>query len=69
MSNKWKPRNKYEVAPGLFVGSEIGDINREIKGYIKKFVDGDKTVLPKINELTNRKIELMKSKTFRKLLK
>lgn len=61
----WQPRSKYEVAPGLFIGSEIGDIDREIKVLIKKLVDGDESILPEITRLSNRKIELMKPKRFR----
>ena len=57
--------SKYKIAPGIWIGSEIGDINREIKQLVKKLVDGDETVLPKITKLTNKKIELLKPKKFR----
>ena len=59
--------SKYEVAPGLWIGSEINDINREIKQLVKKLVDGDETVLLEITRLTNKKIELLKPKIFRNI--
>ena len=61
----WQPSSKYEVAPGLFIGSEIGDIDREIKVLIKKLVDGDESVLSEITRLSDRRIELMKPKRLR----
>ena len=61
--------SKYEVAPGLFIGSEIGDINREIKRLIKKLVEGDKSVIPRITELSRRKEQLLMPKSMRKACK
>lgn len=61
MSN-WSPSSKYEVAPGLFIGSEIGDIDREIKVLMKAWLDGDATARIKILELLHRREQLLKSK-------
>lgn len=57
---------KYEVAPGLWIGSEIGDINREIKSLMKRLVDGDESVLPEITRLSREKEKLMMSKKLRR---
>ena len=61
----WQPRSKYEVAPGLFVGSEIGDIDREIKVLMRKMLDGDENAIKEITRLSDRRIELMKPKRLR----
>lgn len=67
MTENWKPRNKYEVAPGMFVGSELGDIDREVKELTKQWLDsGDKMFLRRINALMDRRMELMKPKRLRK---
>ena len=50
---EWKPRNKYEVASGLFIGSEIGDIDREKRPLMKKWLDtGDKDAYAEGDSLT-----------------
>jgi len=58
--------SKYEVAPGLWIGSEIGDINREIKSLMKRLVDGDESVLPEITRLSREKEKLMMPKRLRR---
>ena len=58
--------SKYEVAPGLWIGSEIGDINREIKSLMKRLVDGDESVLPEITRLSREKEKLMMPKKLRR---
>ena len=63
---EWTPRNKYEVAPGLFIGSEIADIDREIKTLLGKLLDGDDSVMPDINRLSDRRMELMKPARYRR---
>lgn len=65
MSDDWKPSSKYEVAPGLFIGSEIGDINREVKVLMRKWLDGDQEAYHKMQRLCDRRIELMKPAIFR----
>lgn len=63
---EWTPRNKYEVAPGLFIGSEIGDIDREVKVLMKKWLDGDQGAYIKMQQLYDRRMELMMPKRLRK---
>jgi hypothetical protein len=58
--------SKYEILPGLWVGSEIGDINREIKGLVKRLVEGDEKVLPEITRLSREKEKLMMPKILRR---
>ena len=62
---EWSPRSKYEVAPGLFIGSEIGDIDREVKVLMKKWLDGDQEAYVRMQKLYDRRRELMKPKIFR----
>lgn len=62
MTTEWVPRNKYEVAPGLFVGSEMGDINRETKVLMKKWLNGDQAAAARMKELRDRRIELLTPK-------
>jgi hypothetical protein len=63
--NDQKPSSKYEIMPGLWISSEIGDINREIKSLVKRLVDGDENVLPEITRLSREKEKLMMPKSFR----
>lgn len=58
--------SKYEILPGLWVSSEIGDINREIKNLMKRLVDGDESALPEITRLSRKKEKLMTSKRLRR---
>jgi len=58
--------SKYEILPGLWVGSEIGDINREIKRLVKLLVEGDERVLPEITRLSREKEKLMMPKILRR---
>jgi len=64
--NDWVPRNKYEVAPGLFIGSEIGDIDREVKVLMKQWLDGDQESFHKMQRLYDRRRELLLPKGMRK---
>jgi hypothetical protein len=64
---EWKPRNKYEVAPGLFIGSEIGDIDREKRPLLKKWLEtGDKDAFADYMKLSKRREELLMPKFMRK---
>lgn len=58
--------NKYEVAPGLFIGSEIGDIDREVKVLMKEWLNGNQESFHKIQKLYDRRRELMLPKRMRK---
>ena len=56
----WKPRDKYEVAPGLWIGSEIGDIDREVKQLMPKWAfEGDKEAFDRIRKLQERRTEIL----------
>lgn len=63
---EWVPRNKYEVAPGLFVGSEIGDIDREVKILMKEWLGGNQASFDKMQRLHDRRRELLLSKRLKK---
>jgi hypothetical protein len=60
-----RPSSKYEIVPSLWIGSEIGDIDREIKVLIKRLVDGDESVLLEITSLSRKREQLLMSKRFR----
>ncbi len=62
----WIPCNKYEVAPGLFIGSEIGDIDRQVKVLMKEWLDGNQESFRKMQKLCDRRRELMLPKRMRK---
>lgn len=63
----WTPRSKYEVAPGLFIGSEMEDLNKESRALMKRLVDGEQSVMPRIMEISRRREELMMSKRSREM--
>lgn len=54
--------DKYEVAPGLWIGSEVGDLYRERQILMSKLVSGDDTVKARIKEITDRLIEIKMSR-------
>ena len=64
--SEWVPSSKYEVAPGLFIGSEIGDIDREVKVLMKEWLGGNQESYHKMQRLHDRRIELLKPKKMRK---
>lgn len=55
----------YEITPGLFIGSEIDDIDREVKVLMRKWLDGDQEAFNKMQKLYNRRIELLMPKRLR----
>lgn len=55
-------QNKYEVVPGLWIGSEIGDLYRERQILMSKLVSGDNTAKKRIKEITDQLIEMKMSK-------
>jgi hypothetical protein len=56
---------EYEVAPGLYIGSEIGDINRVIKTLMKKWVEeGDEDAFRKIKYFQDKRMELLMAKVY-----
>jgi hypothetical protein len=54
--------NKYEVATGLWIGSEIGDLNREIKTLMKQLLNGDDNALDKIKQIARQRQNLLSAK-------
>lgn len=61
-------KSKYEVVPGLWIGSEKGDIDREIKQLMAKRIDGDWNIEDSVrfSTLTQRRMHLMIPKRFRR---
>lgn len=54
----------YELANGLWVGTEYGDLRRERASLMKRLIhDGDETVKPRIRELTLAILEYIKAGT------
>lgn len=51
--------------PSKYVGSEIGDINREIKLEIKRLLNGDDNAAKRITELSTRKEKLLRPRRLR----
>ena len=62
-------KSKYEVTPGLWIGSEKGDIDREVKQLLAKRINGDWTTEDSVRfgTLTNRRMELMMPKRFKEV--
>ena len=61
-------KNKYEIATGLFVGSEIGDIDREISTLVKKLVNSklSSKEKSKFRQLQHKRRELLSPRKFKK---
>lgn len=64
-------KSKYEVAHGVWIGSEISDIDREIKSLIFKHNDEGWTDEDKLEfaALKNRRMELLRPKTWDRMLR
>lgn len=54
--------NEYEVAPGLWIGSKEGDLQRERQKLISKWIEGDQESKSRIFEITNELIRLRMGK-------
>lgn len=52
----------YEVTPCLWIGSKEGDLARERKKLISKWVEGDQKSKNRIFEITNELIEMRMGK-------
>ena len=57
--------NKYEVVSGLYIGSEIGDLNRELKKLMKQLLHGDAEALDKIKKVALQRQKLLSGKDSR----
>lgn len=60
---------KQEIAPGVFVGSEIGDLNRQQKEAIKRLLDGDESAMYDLRKISDKRIELLMPRRFKRLKK
>lgn len=58
--------DKYEVVPGLWIGSKKGDLQRERQILISKWVEGDTETKNRIFEITNELIEMNTSRSFKR---
>ena len=54
--------NKYEVVPGLWIGSKEGDLQRERQKLMSRWLDGDQESKDRIFEITNELIEMRMGK-------
>jgi hypothetical protein len=61
-----KEVDKYQVVPGLWIGSKRGDLYRERKILISKYINGDETVKPRIKEITDELLTIDMPRTIRK---
>lgn len=52
----------YEVAPGLWIGSKKGELQRERQKLISKWIEGDQESRKRIFEITNELIEMRMGK-------
>jgi len=58
--------DKYEVAPGLWIGSKKGDLQRERQILISKWIEGDTASKNRIFEITNELIEMSMPRPFKR---
>lgn len=54
--------DQYQVAPGLWVGSKEGDLQRERQKLISSWLEGDEASKNRIFEITNELIKLRTGK-------
>ena len=54
--------DQYQVAPGLWVGSKEGDLQRERQKLISRWLEGDDASKSRIFEITNELIKLRTGK-------
>ena len=65
-SLKTKMNDKYEVVPGLWIGSKNGDLQRERQILMSKFANGDDSVKTRIKEITDELIQTRTARTFKR---
>jgi hypothetical protein len=58
--------DKYEVVPGLWIGSKNGDLHRERQILMSKFANGDDSVKNRIKEITDELIQMRTARTFKR---
>jgi hypothetical protein len=59
-------KNKYEVVPGLYIGSELGDLGRELSTEIRDFLGGDKDALKRVHSISKKRTQLLQPKKIQK---
>tara|TARA_R110000782_G_scaffold25744_1_gene66633 strand:- start:84 stop:257 length:174 start_codon:yes stop_codon:yes gene_type:complete len=52
--------NKHEIAPGLYLGSEYGDLSRKIKKLMGQLYLGNNETLNEIKKLAHQRSALLK---------
>ena len=50
----------YEKAPGLWIGSEMEDLNREMAELIAREIEGDSSVKERQRQIRQRRREILK---------
>jgi len=55
-----------EISLGVFVGSEIGDLNRELKSAMKRLLDGDESAIHDIAKISRKREDWLKPKSIRR---
>ena len=58
--------DKYEVAPGLWIGSKNGDLQRERQILMSKLANGDDNAKTRIKEITDELIQMRTARTFKR---
>lgn len=58
--------DQYQVAPGLWIGSKKGDLQRERQKLISKMLEGDEVAKKRIFDITNELIETSMPRPFKK---
>ena len=58
--------DKYEVAPGLWIGSKNGDLQRERQILMSKLANGDDSAKTRIKEITDELIQMRTARTFKR---
>jgi hypothetical protein len=56
--------DKYQVVPGLWVGSEMGDLNREMRQLLSRSIKEGRTeeTDSRMREIRERRIQLLMGK-------
>jgi hypothetical protein len=58
--------SQYQVAPGLWIGSKNGDLQRERQILISKLANGDDSAKARIKEITNELIQMRMARPFKR---
>lgn len=57
--------DKYEVVPGLWIGSKKSNLQRERQILISKWIEGDTESKNRIFEITNQLIDMHMARPFK----